>query len=1160
MRNVFFKQKKLSLLLGLLLSTSTVSANPQGAAVVQGQATISSLANTLTVTNSPNAIINWQSFNINSNETTQFIQQSSTSRVLNRVTGQDPSQIMGQLISNGQVYLINPNGIVFGANAIVDTAGLIASTLNLSNQDFLQESLKFEGSSDHGDIDNQGFITAGENGDIILIAPNIKNSGVIETYKGQLLLAAGEKITITSLDANHLSFEVQSAEHTVTNLGDIITHGGAVSIFAGSLSHSGSINADTVGIDEAGNIILSATNNIDLQHASVMSANGLNGGKITVESLNGDTVVRGDIEANGQTGNGGHIRLLGERVGLFGDATISANGDVAGGEVLIGGDFQGNNEKISNASHSSVSEQAVIEAQAVTKGDGGKVIVWADGYTVFSGTINASAGELAGDGGFVEVSGKESLNYTGSIDVSAQFGVNGQILFDPKNITITSGGADPVASNDQFTENSSGTSNISSASLESALNSGDVTLQASNDISVDNLIGTTNTVANKLTLQAGRTISINENIDTKGGDFLAVANSSITDGVVDAERDAGAAQIILAAAKTIDTGGGTLGLEISDGAGLSNNTAGNIILNDGSVLDSDGGNIKLIARTSTLEVGATAAGASILTRDSVGTDAGDIGFQVADIDIQSGSSISAADTNAGDVVITPFATNRDVVIDTGSSGTELSVSAAELQRITAATITVGRETDTGTLTVSDNLDSTFINASTLNLKHQNIELDNPIDLSNEAETIMLQASNSVTLNKDLDAGLVDINAPNVTFASGDTNVDSIVSGGEPPLSVTLDSNGTTLFRNSVTLNDLSQSDGLLDTMGASVVTINGSYSWLGGDILGTVTANSTTTVSVSDVNLDGTFNNNGTFNWRNGTTINGGAGSTFNNNASAVFNVTLDSNETFNSNFNNAGTLNKASGTGTSEFTKAFINTGTVNAEAGLLKFDVYTQTAGLTKLSGGSIENIAAATNFNGGRLQGAGTFKSTNLNINAATLSPGNSIGSLTIDGNLNLASTSTVLFELAGLVQGSSYDFINVTQNVLLDGLLSVALINGFVGVSDQQFNLIQSQNNTILGNFSTVSLPSAFSFTHGIDSTGGIYQLTGPVAAVGAFEQIAAQVGSTELANVIYEQTLSAANSEVLNIEQNAAESSLNSFSSDLVGENELEVNDNGLMCS
>jgi filamentous hemagglutinin family protein len=124
------------------LWTSVAFSNPTGPVVVSGQVLFQQTGNLLQVTNSAGAIINWNGFSIAASEITRFLQPSSTSAVLNRVVGQDPSAILGALQSNGRVFLVNPNGILFGAGAQVDVAGMVASTLNLSDSDFLAGRMK----------------------------------------------------------------------------------------------------------------------------------------------------------------------------------------------------------------------------------------------------------------------------------------------------------------------------------------------------------------------------------------------------------------------------------------------------------------------------------------------------------------------------------------------------------------------------------------------------------------------------------------------------------------------------------------------------------------------------------------------------------------------------------------------------------------------------------------------------------------------------------------------------------------------------------------------------------------------------------------------------------------------------------------------------------
>jgi filamentous haemagglutinin family N-terminal domain len=219
--------------------------------------------------------------------------------VLNRVVGQDPSSILGQLLSNGKVFLINPNGMVFGEHAVINTAGFVASTLNMTDEDFINQQLKFQGDANAGVIKNMGYIKTGANGDIYLIAPNIENSGIIETNGGNLILAAGQSVTIASLDDDHIVFDVQAPENAVVNLGQILTHGGAARIFAGTIKHSGTINADSVTRDAQGRVQLVAQADIEVAPEAVISANGPQGGSVEINSKTGTTWISGTIEARG---------------------------------------------------------------------------------------------------------------------------------------------------------------------------------------------------------------------------------------------------------------------------------------------------------------------------------------------------------------------------------------------------------------------------------------------------------------------------------------------------------------------------------------------------------------------------------------------------------------------------------------------------------------------------------------------------------------------------------------------------------------------------------------------------------------------------------------------------------------------------------------------
>jgi filamentous hemagglutinin family protein len=368
----------------LIFADAPALANPTGPQVVSGAASIQRPdARSLSITNTPGTIINWQGFSIGAGELTRFIQQSPSSAVLNRVVGADISQIYGQLLSNGRVFLINPSGIVIGPGAVVDTAGFVASTLNMLDSDFLAGKLKFQGDASSGSIINQGWIRTGYGGQVILVAPQIENSGLIHTPGGEILLAAGKKLTVTSLDLEGVQFEVQAPTDSVLNIGKLLADGGAVGVFAGSLRHSGEIRANALVYDQAGRIVLKAQNDIQLTTGSITSADGRVGGDITVQSAGGLTRIAGTVSAQGSAGQGGDIKLLGDRVAVVENAVVDASGATGGGEILVGGAFQGSNSAIQNSNNTIVGTDAALRADATQSGDGGRIIVGSDDKTQF---------------------------------------------------------------------------------------------------------------------------------------------------------------------------------------------------------------------------------------------------------------------------------------------------------------------------------------------------------------------------------------------------------------------------------------------------------------------------------------------------------------------------------------------------------------------------------------------------------------------------------------------------------------------------------------------------------------------------------------------------------------------------------------------------------
>lgn len=347
-----FKINALTLALATCFA-GVVGANPQAPTVVAGQAAIQQNGKTLSITNTPGAIINWQSFNIDRGELTRFIQQNAQSSVLNRVTGVDPSKILGNLQSNGRVLLINPNGVLFGKDARVDVAGLLVSTLQIKDADFLAGKYKFNDTPGAGKIENQGSIQTASGGQVILIAPQIENSGLIHAPEGQILLAAGKSVTIADPDKPAIQVEITNSEQKAVNLGSLIAK--EISIYGGLIKNTGLIQATTAQVGANGKISLRAK--YEVENTGTIQANGAVGGDVLIQALEGTATVGGLVEAKGllatvdvvtkaklladapETGHGGRIEILAPAITVA--ATVDASGTQGGGAILIGGEYQG---------------------------------------------------------------------------------------------------------------------------------------------------------------------------------------------------------------------------------------------------------------------------------------------------------------------------------------------------------------------------------------------------------------------------------------------------------------------------------------------------------------------------------------------------------------------------------------------------------------------------------------------------------------------------------------------------------------------------------------------------------------------------------------------------------------------------------------------------
>lgn len=390
-------------------------AAPAGENVVHGEATFTRDGNeTLIETGTDETIVDYDGFDILVDEIVRIDQPNADSRILNRVPFGDPSQIDGSLLSNGIVYILNPAGVFVGDTAIIDVNGLVAAAGNLSNEDFLAGNDLFTLSGDLT-IAEGARIEAADS--VALLGRRVENFGTILAQGGYVVFVAGDNAVLGKLDGR-LAIRVDGGDPELDDFA--LTQGGEVSGPRVTLS--------------AGDTYSLAMNHTGVTRGREIELHAGNDGLVQ---------VAGELDASAQAPGetGGRVHVLGDKIAVLG-ATIDASGAGGGGEIRIGGDVQGQGE-LRTARRLYVSPDAVLRADAIETGDGGSIVAWSEEKTGFYGTASATGGSAAGNGGFVEISGRKSLEARGhSVDLSAANGESGTLLYDPDHIQIV-GGAPP---------------------------------------------------------------------------------------------------------------------------------------------------------------------------------------------------------------------------------------------------------------------------------------------------------------------------------------------------------------------------------------------------------------------------------------------------------------------------------------------------------------------------------------------------------------------------------------------------------------------------------------------------------------------------------------------------------------------------------------------
>ena len=470
----------------LLLSCTALSGIPaiagelpSGGRVAQGSASISVTGPGRMVIgqNSAKAVVNWQDFSIGKGARVDIRQPSSKAAMLNRVTGTATSSIAGQLNANGQVFLINPNGIVIGKTGEVRTGGFAASSLGMTDSDFMAGRHVFTGNGASATVFNEGLIEVGRGGYAALIGGRVKNTGAIVAPLGRIGLGAGERAVLDLSGDGFLQValpsEIGGDDALIDVAGTLAADGGLVEIRAATARDAARRAVNLSGVVEA--------RSVGGRSGAVILGGG-DGGQVRISG-------RVDVSAPRQTelvaaapplARPAEITVTGVEIALAG-ATLDASGPAGGGSIRVGGDLQGAGT-LQRAVVTSVDATSVIHADATESGDGGTIILWSDGLTYFAGHVSAKGGPEGGSGGFAEVSGKARLAFTGTADLSAAKGGLGTLLLDPYNVFIEDG---PTSGIDEYAGEGStsflpsvGSSVLNASDLEAALESANVTISS----------------------------------------------------------------------------------------------------------------------------------------------------------------------------------------------------------------------------------------------------------------------------------------------------------------------------------------------------------------------------------------------------------------------------------------------------------------------------------------------------------------------------------------------------------------------------------------------------------------------------------------------------------------------------------------------------------
>ncbi|MBN3944725.1 CHAT domain-containing protein [Nostoc sp. NMS9] len=525
-----------------------------------------------------------EKFGLNREQIANFLSNPKIHNILTRVVGGDPSIINGLIQvtgGNSNLFIMNPAGVIFGPNAQInvpaDFTVTTATGIGFDDRFWFNAVGKNDYSNlignpsgfafdlaNPGSIINAGSLSVSEGHNLTLVGGSIINTGTLSAPDGNITIAAvpGTNRIRISQAGNLLSLELELPRKTKDQ---------QIAINPQDLP--------TLLTQGAKGLNLGVRPNLDAGTVQLTRSS------TTIPTAAGTAIASGtlDVSNTGVMQTGGAVNILGARVGLIG-ANINASGTNGGGTVRIGGDYKGQGT-LPNALQTFVSSDSLINANALLNGDGGQAIIWSNDTTHFLGNISAKGGLNSGNGGLVEVSGKESLLFQGSVDLRSPTGELGTLLLDPTDITISTAidTGSIISNSGIFADTTTTPSNLNTTTLQNQLALSNVTVSTTSglagkgDITVSDPISWSS--GSFLKLAADRNININADIGTTGA-----ANAALT-------LEANNSIFINSNAKVTAHGAGKLDVSLdADRDGIN---GGAIALNSGALIDSKGGNIVL---------------------------------------------------------------------------------------------------------------------------------------------------------------------------------------------------------------------------------------------------------------------------------------------------------------------------------------------------------------------------------------------------------------------------------------------------------------------------------------------------------------------------------------------------------------------------------------